>query len=233
MVRIPLIFLAGVWLAASAVPVAASGIELRPLGVHATGTFAAGGAEIAAHDPATQRLFVVNGAHHVIDVLDMSRPPTHARAIDRRLDPVRRRRQQRGRARRRGGGGRRGREAGSRGIRRLLRRRRQPAQRRVTVGALPDMVTFTPGRSVACSIANEGEPIDDYTVDPEGSVSVIDLRHGIAQARPGRRAHGRLPASNGAPPRPERARRSARTRRWRRTSSPSTSRSPRTRAPLG
>ena len=44
----------------------------------------------------------------------------------------------------------------------------------VTVGALPDMVTFTPDGSKVL-VANEGEPDDDGLVDPEGSVSVINV----------------------------------------------------------
>ncbi|MFZ1027777.1 MAG: choice-of-anchor I family protein [Limnoraphis robusta] len=44
----------------------------------------------------------------------------------------------------------------------------------ITVGALPDMLTFTPDGSKIL-VANEGEPSPDYTNDPEGSISIIDV----------------------------------------------------------
>ncbi|HWO11254.1 MAG TPA: esterase-like activity of phytase family protein, partial [Polyangiaceae bacterium] len=56
----------------------------------------------------------------------------------------------------------------------------------VAVGFVPDMLTFTPdGRRVL--VANEGEQVRDaddrIMADPEGSVSIIDLRAGVAAAQ--------------------------------------------------
>ncbi|MDN3587895.1 choice-of-anchor I family protein [Pedobacter aquatilis] len=47
--------------------------------------------------------------------------------------------------------------------------------KKITVGAMPDMVTFSPDGNYILS-ANEGEPNDAYTVDPNGSISVINVK---------------------------------------------------------
>jgi DNA-binding beta-propeller fold protein YncE len=47
----------------------------------------------------------------------------------------------------------------------------------VPVGYLPDMLTFTPD-GAKILVANEGEPLSDYSFDGEGSISIISVSNG-------------------------------------------------------
>ena len=156
-------------------------IELTQIGRYDSGIFDEGAAEITAYDPQTQQLFVINGASSTIDILDVSDPtnPTFTSAID--IEEL-------------GGGinsiaikdgtiaaaieGESAQDAGSV----VFFDVEGNMLNKVTVGALPDMVTFTPD-STKVLVANEGEPDkDDPTINPEGSVSIIDLDAGVEQA---------------------------------------------------
>ncbi|WP_323751587.1 choice-of-anchor I family protein [Marinobacter sp.] len=158
-------------------------IELRVLGSYVPegDVFDESAAEILAHDPSHQRLFVVNAQAATVDVLDISKPdaPKRIDTIDASQE---------------------GASANSVAVYGELVAVAIEADVKqakgkvvfytssdlskvgeVTVGALPDMVTFTrDGRKVL--VANEGEPNADYTLDPEGSVSVIDLANGVEKA---------------------------------------------------
>lgn len=156
-------------------------LSLSVVGQHRTGIFDDGAAEIVAHDPRTQRIFAVNASAASIDVLDINDPenPLLIGTID---------------ATELGAG------ANSVAVHQgLVAVAIEAADKQapgmvafydaidlslidtVEVGALPDMVTFTPnGRYLL--VANEGEPNDDYSVDPEGSISIVDLRHGVMHA---------------------------------------------------
>ncbi len=151
---------------------------LSPLGTYKTGIYDASAAEIVAYDPATQRLFVVNANTPSVEVLDISNPSRPTKLFD--IDPS-------------AYGAAANSVAVANGIVAVAIEsavKTDPGQvvffdtngnflNSVTVGALPDMLTFTPdGRKVL--VANEGEPNDDYSVDPEGSVSIIDISGGVA-----------------------------------------------------
>lgn len=151
-------------------------LKLVKIGSYATGLFGVSAAEIPAFDAASKRLFVVNAQSGSVDVLDLADPaaPVKLGQVDAtdvlagaeinsvavsgglvavaiqapvKTDP--------------------GRVA-------LYRASDLQLLGSATVGVQPDMVSFTPdGRTVL--LANEGEPSDDYQVDPEGSISVVDV----------------------------------------------------------
>jgi hypothetical protein len=154
-------------------------VSISPLGSYQTGLFEKSAAEIVAHDPASQRLFVVNAASGMIDVLDVRDPASPTFLFNIAL------------------GGTVNSVAVHKGlIAAAVENPVKTAPGRVVfltaegrtltdveVGALPDMLTFTPdGKRVL--VANEGEPNDSYTIDPEGSVSIIDLPADISQLGP-------------------------------------------------
>ncbi|MBP4139007.1 choice-of-anchor I family protein [Flavobacterium geliluteum] len=51
--------------------------------------------------------------------------------------------------------------------------------KQITVGALPDMVTFSPDGKYIMT-ANEGEPNTTYTQDPNGTISIIEVTNNYA-----------------------------------------------------
>ncbi|MGN9785111.1 choice-of-anchor I family protein [Nonomuraea sp. ZG12] len=165
------------------------GIELSFLGRYSAGSVGTSAAEIPAYDPATRRVFVVNAQAGTVDVLDLrdprrprkvttlATPGANSVAVHGRMLAV----AQQAEAKT---------EPGSVAF---FDTRTGRKLRQVTVGVLPDMLTFTPdGRQVV--VANEGEPssyCDDQVNDPEGSVSIVDVRRGTVRTADFRAWNGR------------------------------------------
>jgi len=163
------------WLGAATATQAQVGLAV--LGRYETGIFDDSAAEIVAYDADSQRLFVTSSAENAINVLDIADPSAPSLVSSIELES----------------------NINSVAVRDGLVAAAvegETAQdngqviffningdqlNAVTVGALPDMLTFTPdGRKVL--VANEGEPSEDYSIDPEGSVSIIDLSNGVERA---------------------------------------------------
>jgi len=154
-------------------------IRAEFLGRFSTGIFDKAAAEICAFDPASKRMFVSNGPDTSIKVVDLSNPanPTLITSISIKLygiditsvackngvvaasviDSM-------------------GKLANGKAV--FFDASTLLFLASVKVGANPDMIVFTPdGKKVL--VANEGEPLD-YTIDPEGSVSIIDISNGVS-----------------------------------------------------
>jgi len=174
-------------LAALAFAAPAASAAPAPLDLDLLGRTPAGGeatAEIAAFDPKHERVFVTDAEHNQLDVFDFSDPaaPLPLAPID--LSPF-------------GDGPNsvaylaefravavavEAADVGEPGVVAVFDAKKGSHLVTFPAGPLPDMVTTTEdGRYLL--VANEGEPADDGSVDPEGSVTVIDLKRGLKKAK--------------------------------------------------
>lgn len=159
-------------------PIASKQIELNYLGFFDPSGNNNSSTEIVVHDPATQRLFTISSLTDVFDIIDFSNPTSPSVIKTVNMLPY---------------GGITS-VAVKNGIIAVASPNGTNAQengsvvffdidgnfiKQVTVGVLPDMITFTPDGTKVMT-ANEGEPNDAYTVDPEGSISIIDITGGIS-----------------------------------------------------
>lgn len=158
-------------------PVPSNQISLNYIGSFDPSGNSTSSTEIVVHDPATQRLFTISSITDVFDIINFSNPnmPTVINTINMApyggITSI----------------------AVKNGIIAAASPNTNPQQngsvvffdingnfiKQVTVGALPDMVAFSPDGTKVMT-ANEGEPNDAYTVDPEGTISIIDISGGIA-----------------------------------------------------
>lgn len=132
--------------------------------------------EIVVHDPISQKLFTISSLTDVFDIINFSNPTAPSVIQTVNMAPY---------------GGITS-IAVKNGIVAVSSPNSNPQQngsvvffdtngtflKQVTVGALPDMITFTPDGTKVIT-ANEGEPNDAYTVDPEGTISIIDISGGV------------------------------------------------------
>lgn len=164
----------------TALPGMAQPEPLQVLSTYQNGGFDEGAAEIAAYESISQQLFITNAEKNTVDRLFIGNPsaPVFRGSID--LSPY-------------GSGVNSVAVSGSGLVAVAVEAEDTQAPgtvvffaangrflAQVPVGALPDMVAFTPD-GTRLLVANEGEPNDDYTVDPAGSISVIDLTRGVSQ----------------------------------------------------
>jgi 2',3'-cyclic-nucleotide 2'-phosphodiesterase (5'-nucleotidase family) len=155
-------------------------LTITRLGAYATGT-GEGSGEVFAYDKATKRLFVMNNDTDMVEVVDITDPAAMVKVSEINVGSLA------------GYGGMNSvavaggilavavenSAAGTGGMLAFYSATTGGLLNTVTVGVLPDMLTFTPdGKKLV--VANEGERAG--ILDPEGSISLIDLSAGVASA---------------------------------------------------
>ncbi|MFM7006439.1 MAG: choice-of-anchor I family protein, partial [Flavobacteriales bacterium] len=160
-----------------AAPTPTNELNLQLLTSFSNGAVGTNSAEIVAFDPSTDRLYIANSIGQKMDVVNFSNPSVPVLINSISMAPY---------------GGINSIVAKN-GIVAAAVENANPQlngsvvffnqngvyQNQVTVGAMPDMITFNQDYTKLLT-ANEGEPNSSYSSDPEGSVSIIDITGGIA-----------------------------------------------------
>jgi hypothetical protein len=158
-------------------PVASGNLTLNFLTSVSNGPAGPNSAEIVAHDPLSQRLFIANSLGAKIDIINFDNPAAPTLITSIPVTPY----------------GNINSIAVRNGIVAVAIENTVPESpgkvvfldtngvfiSQVNVGAMPDMITFNHAGTKVLT-ANEGQPNTAYTADPEGSVSIIDISGGIA-----------------------------------------------------
>ncbi len=158
----------------SVVSISAQDMTITAVGAYETGIFDEGAAEIVSYDAVNQNVYIVNSNDVTLDIVNISAPsaPELVNSIDMTEF---------------GAGANsvyawdewvavaiEGEEVDSNGSVLFLTLEGEVITT-VEVGVLPDMVTVSADGQYVLT-ANEGEPSDDYTIDPEGTVSIINTQ---------------------------------------------------------
>ncbi|NVK21246.1 MAG: alkaline phosphatase [Kangiellaceae bacterium] len=169
-------------------------IQLELVARHISGQYGEGAAEVVAYQATQQKLYVVNGAAKAIDIVSIKQIPQQALALPYSGQNLASTRLSLPNTAETAAGQLTLKSPNSLAIHGDLMAvamqnkdkqangailfydlsAQQPSLiKAVEVGALPDMVAFTPDGSKVV-VANEGEPSKDYRNDPEGSISIIE-----------------------------------------------------------
>ncbi len=152
-------------------------LNLTLLNSFSNGTSGSNSAEIVAHDAQSQRLFIANSIAGKMDIVNFSNPAAPVLLSSISMSPY----------------GNINSIAVHNGIVAVAIENTNPQANgkivffdtngvflnEVPAGAMPDMITFSKDYTKVIT-ANEGEPNGTYTLDPEGSITVVDISGGIA-----------------------------------------------------
>jgi len=158
-------------------PAATQSISLSHIASFSNGAAGTNSAEIVGHDPASQRLFIANSIGAKIDIVNFSNPAAATLISSVSVTPY----------------GNINSIAVKNGIVAAAIENTVPELpgkvvffdisgnfiSQVDAGAMPDMITFNNAGTKVLT-ANEGQPRTDYVVDPEGSVTIVDISGGVA-----------------------------------------------------